>query len=72
MKKSGGAIQVKAHIRRGRKVRAYTRMSSGGRSTKPSVLAKSQKKTMDGMTKEGKLAFLRAEAERATERMMRH
>ena len=47
-------------------------MSSGGRSTKPSVLAKSQKKTMDGMTKEGKLAFLRAEAERATERMMRH
>ena len=44
MKKLGGLIKVISHIRAGRKVKAYTRMSTGGRSTKPSVIAKSQKK----------------------------
>lgn len=90
MKKSGGAVYVKAHTRAGKKVRAYTRgggsskpksfvssarAKSGGIKrdlTKPSEMVKSQKKTMKGMTKEGKLAFLRAEAERATERMMKY
>ena len=41
-------------------------------ATKPSEIKKRQKKTMAGMTMEGKKAYLRAEANAATTRMMKH